>query len=216
MWVVAAGIFGGLLVLLLRGLQCQRDTLQDWDVFLSSWERETCDELGKRVDAQARMAAFALDRAMASRAAGLDAEAMRYLEVGGRVLERTSPDIITLLRSMSVVSRMAAAIAPVEPLGSGEFRLARLSGLVGVARVAHHFLVSTAERFRLRTYVLRRGFGIVTRFLVRTASRIRVRGLSADPHWDRVASARADLRTLSNESLRTFRALVVSLAAEQR
>ena len=75
---------------------------------------------------------------------------------------------------------------------------------------------STAERFRLRTYVLRQGFGIVKRFLAQSTQRIKARQQSADPEWDRIAVAREDLRTLSMKSLQTFHVLLISLMAEPR
>ena len=111
---------------------------------------------------------------------------------------------------------MAAAISPVKPLRPRHFRLARLSSLAVLAYLVHPLLFSTAERFRLRAYVLHRGFSVVKAFLLRSTERIRDRKRSAEPEWDRIAAARADLQTLSTESLRTFRVLLLSLSTEPR
>ena len=97
-----------------------------------------------------------------------------------------------------------------------DFRLPRLSGLVLLAGLLHRLLVSTAERFRLRAYVLRRGFGVATHFLLKSTKHIRERRAAAEAEWSRIDAARADLRTLSAESLRTFHVLLRSLAAEPR
>jgi len=88
---------------------------------------------------------------------------------------------------------------------SPEYRSLRtLSGLVLLAGVLHRFVTSTAERFRLRVYVLRRGFGVATHFLSESTQRIRTRRPAAEAEWNRIEAARADLRTLSAESLRNF------------
>lgn len=216
MWVIVVGILGGVLVLALRGLHNQAEILRDWEMVLSPWGVDAYRELEQRVEGESRMAEYAYRRAFGARAAGSRDEAIRLLDVGLRVVERTSPDMIALLRGMALVSRMAAAIAPVEPVRPRAFRLAKLSRLALVAGFLHRLLVSTAERFCLRVYLLRRGFGVATRFLLRTTERIRTRRLSADPEWNRIAAARADLRTLSAESLQSFHALLRSLAAEPR
>lgn len=62
------------------------------------------------------MAESAYKRAFSARAAGSSEEAIRLLDVALRVVERTSPDRVALLREMVVVSRMAAAVSPVAPL----------------------------------------------------------------------------------------------------
>jgi hypothetical protein len=128
-------------------------------------------------------------------------------------VERTSPDRVALLREMVVVSRMAAAISPVAPLQPREFRLPRLSTLAVFATLAHQMLFSASDRFRLRAFVLRRGFGMVSGFLLRSMQRIRAGG-HADPEWDHIAAARADLQTLSTHSLQTFHVLLTSLSAQ--
>jgi hypothetical protein len=172
-------------------------------------------ELQERVEGEVRMADYAYERALMARSAGSLEEAVRLLEVGLHVVERTSPEMITLLKEMAVASRMAAAISPVESLHPQSFRLPRLSTMAVFAALAHQLLFSAAERFRLRAYVLERGFGLATRFLLQTTERIREHRIGADPDWERIAAARDDLRTLSTASLRTFLALLMSLSTER-
>lgn len=211
MWVIAAGFLGVIVVLVVRTLSDQREILADWDRVLSPWGADAYRELEQRIEGEAKMAEYAFKRAFSARAAGSAEEAVRLLDVALRVVERTSPDRVALLREMVVVSRMAAAISPVAPLQAREFRLPRLSTLAVFAALAHQMLFSTSERFRLRAFVLRRGFGMVSRLLLRSTERIRA-GNHGDPEWDRIAAARADLQTLSNQSLRTFHALLTSLS----
>ena len=216
MWLIVLSIFGGSLALVLVGLRNQAAILRDWEMALEPWGRDVYGELERRVESESGMADYAYRRAFQARAKGSSEEAIRLLEVGLRVVERTSPDMITLLRGMAVVSRMAAAITAVEPLASVDFRLPTLSRLVRLAGLLHRVLVSTAERFRLRAFVLRRGFGVATRFLLTSTKRIKARSHAAETDWRRIESARADLGTLSAESLRTFHMLLRSLAAEPR
>jgi hypothetical protein len=215
MWVIVVAALGVFVVLFVRALNDDAEILRDWEKVLSPWGRDMYREMQERVEGEARMADYAYERAFMARNAGSIEEAVRLLEVGLDVVERTSPEMVTLLKEMAVASRMAAAISPVGPLRPQSFRLPRLSTMAVFAALAHQLLFSTSERFRLRAYVLERGFGLVTRFLLQTTTRIRQRRTTADPDWERIAAARADLRTLSTASLRTFQALLMSLSAER-
>lgn len=216
MWVMVVGVLGGAVALIVVGRYNQAEVLRDWEMVLEPWGQDAYRELEARIEGESGMAEYAYRRAFLARAKGTSADAVRLLEVGLRVVERTSPDMITLLRGMAVVSRMAAAITAVEPLRARDFRLPSLSGLAAVAGFVHRLLVSTAERFRLRAFVLRRGFGVATRFLFESTKRIAAQQNEAQSDWQRIENARADLRTLSTESLRTFNVLLRSLASEPR
>lgn len=216
MLTIALAVLGGLVVLVLSGLRNQARLLRDWDLVLTPWGEEIYSELSERLSGESRMSEYAFKRAFGARAAGSTEEALRFLDVGLRVAERTAPDMVTLLRAMALVSRMAAAVAPVEPLEPRAFRLGALSKLALLGGLLHSLLVSTAERFRLRAYVLRRGFGMATRFLLRGTERVRATRAGSDPEWERIADARADLSTLSTESLQTFHVLLLSFGAERR
>jgi hypothetical protein len=215
MWVIVVAALGVLVVLLVRAFNDDAEILRDWERVLSPWGRDAYRELQERVEGDARMADYAYERAFMARNAGSIEEAVRLLEVGLDVVERTSPDMMTLLKEMAVASRMAAAISPVEPLRPQSFRLPRLSTMAVLAALAHQVLFSAAERFRLRAYVLERGFGLATRLLLQTTKRIQENRTTAEPDWKRIAAARADLRTLSTASLRTFQTLLMSLSAER-
>ncbi len=213
MWVIAAGLIGVIVVLAVRAFSDQEEILEDWNRVLSPWGLDAYRELEQRIEGEAKMAEYAFRRAFSARAAGSPEEAVRLLDVALRVVERTSPDRVALLRQMVVVSRMAAAVSPVAPLPPREFRLPRLSTLAVFATLAHQMLFSASDRFRLRAFVLRRGFGMVSGFLLRSTQRIRAGG-QADPEWNRIAAARADLQTLSTHSLQTFHLLLTSLSAQ--
>jgi hypothetical protein len=143
-------------------------------------------------------------------------EALRLLEVGYKVIERFSPNMLRLLASMAVFSRMVAAMAPVAPLRPRDFRLAQLASMAQLNRLLHHFLVSSAERFRLRLYILGQSFGLATRALLRSTERLLGGQSQAEREWEQVAAIRHDFGTLTDESLQSLRALLASLAAQDR
>ena len=107
-------------------------------------------------------------------------------------------------------------MAPVTPLRPTDFRLAQLVSLAHLGRLLHHFLVSTGERFRLRIYILGRSFGLATRALLHSTQRIIGHEAEAEREWDQIEAIRADLQTLTDESLASLRVLLTSLAAERR
>jgi hypothetical protein len=114
---------------------------------------------------------------------------------------------------------MVSAMAPVQPLRPPDFKLPQLASLAYLHRFLHHFLVSTAERFRLRVYVLGRSFGLATRYLLATTHRILGAGdqpESVSREWEQVRAIRQDFQTLTQESLSSLRILLTSLGAERR
>ena len=108
-------------------------------------------------------------------------------------------------------NRLDAALKRVDMLlvVKPDFRLAQLVQLAYLNRFLHHLLVSTAERFRLRVYVLQRGFRTVG------ALALRWRAAPTMP-WSDLAAAHHDVGTPSEESLESLRVLLVSLDAERR
>ena len=115
-----------------------------------------------------------------------------------------------------MVSRTAAAVAPLPPLRWGDFKLWRVGGMAFGETLLGQLLVTSAERFQLRTYMLRRGFVTTVRFLAERTAHARSRPQPDRRSWDHIAAARGDLRTLSNESVVSFAALLLSLSARRR
>jgi hypothetical protein len=117
---------------------------------------------------------------------------------------------------MAGFSRMVSAMAPVTPLRPGDFRLTEIASLAYLNGLVHQFLVSTAERFRLRLYILGQSFGLATRSLLRSTKRIVEDEPEADREWEQVDAVRQDYDKLTHDSLETLRVLLTSLAAERR
>ena len=87
----------------------------------------------------------------------------------------------------------------------------QIVSLAYVNQLVHQFLVSSAERFRLRLYVLGRGFGLASRFLVQSTQRIASGTPAQDREWDQIQAIREDFQTLTD-----LRVLLTSLAQQDR
>jgi hypothetical protein len=117
---------------------------------------------------------------------------------------------------MATFSRMVSAMAPVRPLRPKAFHVAEIVSLAYLNRLLHQFLVSTAERFRLRVYVLGRCFGIATRYLFTSTRRIAERQSESEREWEQIQAIRSDFQLLTDESLDSLRVLLTSLDLEKR
>ncbi len=216
LWMIGLTAATTLLVLFLLARRNEQAVKRDWQMMLSPKGQLLYRSLEDRVLAEKELADVAWDGAFSVRQLGSMDEALRLLEVGYKVIERFSPNMLRLLASMAVFSRMVAAMAPVAPLRPRDFRLAQLASLAQLNRVLHHFLVSSAERFRLRLYILGQSFGLATRALLRSTARLLGGQSHAEREWEQVAAIRHDFGTLTDESLQSLRALLASLAAQDR
>jgi hypothetical protein len=102
----------------------------------------------------------------------------------------------------------------VAPLRPRDFKVTQVASLAAHNQMLHRVLVSTAERFRLRLYIIGQGVGMILRFLAGSTRRIRETRSTQDRDWNDVAALRTDFRTLTDESFESFRACLASLAAQ--
>jgi hypothetical protein len=207
--IVLVGLAGLILLLLLGSLIDERAVGKQWALVLTPWRESIYDELARRTTGEAQLATHAFRRATEAHAAGSHEEAIRFLDLGLRMVERTSPGLLTLLRGMALVSRMANALAPVDALRPWAFNLPPLTGVALVETIVKRFVVGSTERFRLRVYVLGRGLGIAGRLLGRSVLRIH-RQPEAGEEWGRVQAAHEDLGVLRTETLQAFHVLLRS------
>jgi hypothetical protein len=210
-WLLLAGTVVAVgLLLVIDGLRRERRIARDWELVLTPRGQRALDRLESDVRAELELAEMTHQRAAEARERGDIKEAMRLVDAGCDLIGAYAPRMIKALAAMMVLSRMAAAVAPVRPLRPRDFRLAQLVQLAYVGRFVHHLLVTTAERFRLRAYLLQRGFKTVGSLALRWRSSV------PDPGFDGLGDVTHDVGALSDESLVTFRVLLVSLAAERR
>ena len=215
MWLIAFTLLGGLAFLVMMGRFDEAATLRDWEIALNPEGHSVLARVAEHVRAERGMAEESYSRAVDSRNDGALDEAVRFLQTGSRVVESCSETVPSLLKNLAVLSWQAAAILPTPPLRPFGFHMAQLRTLAGVHTVAHHLLATTRERFRLRIAVLRYGFSAAVGLLRRSTQSL-VLQPEGVANWNRVAMIRADLGTLTDESLESLRVLLASLAAVRR
>ena len=204
---------GGVLFLtMMRGVSERR--WRDWEALLNANDKALCTRMRSQLDASLAMADYAYDGAEQQRASGSVDEAIRLLDLGYVMIERAAPDLRRLLAGLAVYSRMVSAVVPVRPLRPRDFKVTQVASLAALNQMLHRVLVSTAERFRLRLYIIGQGVGMIIRFLAGTTRRIRETRSTQDRDWNDVAALRSDFRTLTDESMESFRACLASLAAQ--
>ena len=217
MWYfIGLTFFGGAIVLFLLGLRNERAVSRDWELLLTPRGKRLFEGIETRMNAEMALADLAYQEAFAVKELGSVEETKHLLDVGYRVIERFSPNMLRLLSAMATFSRMVSAMAPVAPLRPKDFRLAQIVSLAYLNNVLHQFLVSTSERYRLRLYILGRSFALATRFLLESTERIVHKAAAAEREWEQIEAIRHDFQTLTDESLDSLKILLTSLAAERR
>ncbi len=203
-------------LLYLLGRRDERKVHRDWELLLTDKGRDLYRTIETRVNADMQLANMTYDEAFSVRELGSVEEAKHLLDVGYRVIEKFSPSMLKLLAAMSTFSRMVSAMAPIKPLRPQGFRLAQIASLAYLNQFLHNFIVTTAERYRLRVYILGRSFGLATRFLLSSTKRIVEGQPNAEKDWEQIQFVREDFQTLTDESLQSLKVLLTSLAAEGR
>jgi hypothetical protein len=189
-----------------------RRAWQAWDMALSPRGTRAYEDMRHRMNDELALADMALVAAAEAQTLGSTDEAIRLLEAGGRLVETHAPNMRRMLAGMAVLSRMVSAMAPVTPLRPRDFELRQLVRLAQVNRLLHHILVTAGERFRFRVYVLRAGFSVAARWWLHQTGRIRRHEGEVEAAWLGLEAVRRDVHTLTDESLETFRVLVLSLS----
>jgi hypothetical protein len=214
--MIGGSVLSCFVVLYLFGRRNERAVRRDWQLLLTPKGEDVYRTIEGRVQSEMELANLTYDEAFSFRELGSVEEAKHLLDVGYRAIERFSPNMLQLLSTMARFSRMVSAMAPVTPLRPRDFRLTEIASLAYLNGLVHQFLVSTAERFRLRVYILGQSFGLATRALLRSTKRIAGGEPEAEREWDQVDAVRQDFDTLTRDSLDTLRVLLTSLGLEQR
>jgi hypothetical protein len=204
------------IVLYLLGKRDERAVKRDWELLLTPRGEKLYRNIEGRVQSEMALADVTYDEAFTVKELGSVDEAKHLLDVGYQVIEKFSPNMLKLLATMATFSRMVSAMAPIAPLRPQGFRMAQIASLAYLNQFVHRFMVTTAERYRLRVYILGRSFGLATRFLLDSTKKIVNNEPEADKEWEQIQAVRQDFQTLTDESLDSLRVLLTSLAAEKR
>jgi hypothetical protein len=215
-WMIGLSALGCLVVLFLFGLRNERAVRRDWELLLTPRGEKLYKSIEGRVHSEMALAELTYDEAFSVRELGSVDEAIHLIDVGYKVIEKFAPNMLKLLAAMATFSRMVSAMAPVNPLRPRDFKLAQIVSLAYLNGLLHQFLVSTAERYRLRVYILGRSFALGARFLLESTQRIVRKEPEAEREWNQIQAIRQDFQTLTTESLDSLKVLLTSLAAEKR
>jgi hypothetical protein len=137
-------------------------------------------------------------------------EAARILGQVSDLMGDLAPTMSRLLVGMARLSRMVSAIAPVPPLRHRDFKSEVMSRLAGRGTSMQLFLVSAAERFRLRAWLLGHGFSVLTRYMVRATRLLQIDPRPASPTWSDIEKLLEDVEILTAQSLECAHALLLS------
>ena len=197
-------------VILLR--RDEEKVQSEWVALLSPSSERIFRQARMDVEANTTRVEVTLKEAMDVRQLGDLDEAIRFLNLGGDIIQRFTPNLLSLLSVMMRFSRMIGAIAPVNPILPKGFHLAELTSLAHLNGMLHRLLTSAKQRFRLKLYILGKGLSITSHYLVRRIGSIVTRRSSEDREWEEILGVEQDFQRLSNESVQSFQNLLQALS----
>jgi hypothetical protein len=186
----------------------------EWIELLSPSSNRVFQQARQNVEANTTLARVAMNEAMEIRELGDMDEAVRFLNIGADVIQRFTPSLLLLLSLMMKFSRMVSAIAPVSPIVPADFHLTELTSLAHLNKILHRMLTSAKQRFRLKLYIVGKGISITTHYLLKSIQNIVTRRSSDEREWEQILRIEEDFRTLSNESVQSFRTLLEALSSD--
>ena len=204
----------GWIIFMIFARRNEKNVRTEWQTLLSPTSEKAFHQTRHQIERNSSMVGVALNEAMEIRKLGDLDEAIRFLDTGSDVIERFTPNLLSLLKVMIRFSRMMNAITPVNPVLPEDFHLAELTNLAQLNRVLHQILVSAKQRFRLKLYILGKGVSIASRCLIASIRNVITRRSTADQEWEEIAKINQDFQKLSNESVESFRALLKGLSTD--
>jgi len=209
-WAAFALLALGVLpVLLILGRRSEARMRREWTQSMDPQAHDHFLAMAGQMTDEWESADIVVERACELQKLGSTQEALRILDSGYEIITAFAPNMIALLAALSAYSRRVTAMAPLPPLQPSKYRAAPVVSLVYINAVLHNFLVSTAERFRFRAYILARCFSTAAKYMWMYVSRVKVRpDLWRD--WDRIDVLRRDFGALTADSVEQYRALLSS------
>jgi hypothetical protein len=186
----------------------------EWATLLSPSSELVLRQARRDIEANTVGVEVAVREAMDVRQLGDLDEAIRFLNLGGDIIQRFTPNLLSLLSVMMKFSRMIGAIAPVDPILPRGFHLAELTSLAHLNGMLHRLLTSAKQRFRLKVYILGKGISITSHYLVKRIGSIVTHRSSEDLEWEQIVGAEQDFQRLSNESVQSFQNLLQALSSD--
>ncbi len=138
-------------------------------------------------------------------------EALRFLRIGGDVIQEFTPGLLCLLKEMMKFSRMVSAMAPVSPLLPSQFHIAEMNNLAVLNQMLHQIVVSAKQRFRLKLRIIATGVKITSGYLLTRIHRVLERRSTSELEWAEIVNAGQDFQQLTTESVESFKNLMGAL-----
>jgi len=186
----------------------------EWHALLNPRGQRLFESARNEIESHSLMLDVAMNEALCVKQLGDIDEAIRFLNIGSEIIERFTPNLLSLLSIMARFSRMVSAIAPIDPLIPKDFHMAELVSLAHLHRFMNQVIVSAKQRFRLRIYIIGKGLSIASHYLISKIKDIVLHKNQEEKEWREVVEIEQDFNTLSRESLRSFRALLEVLSGE--
>jgi hypothetical protein len=218
-FLLIGAVVGALIVLLIQWRMDERATAREWAPLLTPKGAILLEQQKLFLNDGLHLADIAYDRAHTLRELGSMEEARALIRHGYNLMDRFAPDLMSALSMMALYSRMVSAIAPVRPLPARKFHTGSVSALAHFGAIVHRLLVNSAERFRLRLYVIGQAAQLLLRSLSRTTRKLLGRESRPDSRradWEHMEAIRSDFHALKDETLVTLRVLLESLESEQK
>jgi hypothetical protein len=183
----------------------------DWENLLGGDKAEWYEDTKSGIENHTKLIRMTMKEAKDIKQLGDVEEALRFLRIGGNVIQEFTPGLLCLLKEMMKFSRMVSAMAPVSPLLPSRFHLAEMNNLAVLNQMLHQIVVSAKQRFRLKLRIIATGVKITSGYLLTRIHRVLDRRSSTEQEWEEIATAGQDFQQLTTESVESFRNLMGAL-----
>jgi len=198
-------------VLLILARRNERKVRSDWENLLGGDKAEWYADTKSGIENNTKLIRMTMKEAKDIKQLGDLEEALRFLKIGGDVIQEFTPGLLCLLKEMLKFSRMVSAMAPVSPLLPSRFHIAEMNNLAVLNQMLHQIAVSAKQRFRLKLRIIATGVKITSGYLLTRIHRVLDRQSSTEQEWEEIAHAGLDFQQLTTESVESFRNLMGAL-----
>jgi len=201
----------GWAVLLILARRNERKVRSDWEDLLGGEKAEWYEDTKSGIENNTSLIRMTMKEARDIKQLGDIDEALRFLRIGGNVIQEFTPGLLCLLSEMMKFSRMVSAMAPVSPLLPSRFHIAELNNLAVLNQMLHQVVVSAKQRFRLKLRIIATGVKITSGYLLTRIHRVLDRRSSTEHEWEEIVNAGQDFQQLTTESVESFKNLMGAL-----
>ena len=189
----------------------ERKVRSDWEDLLKGEKAEWYEDTKSGIENNTKLIRMTMNEAKDIKQLGDIEEALRFLRIGGDVIQEFTPGLLCLLKEMMKFSRMVGAMAPVTPLLPSQFHIAEMNNLAVLNQMLHQIVVSAKQRFRLKLRIIATGVKITSGYLLTRIHRVLDRRSTSEQEWVEIVNAGQDFQQLTTESVESFKNLMGAL-----